>query len=144
MDIIKILEQAKAQIKAEEQSELNIIKEKVNREMQPKNQELESLKNEEINKITLAYQNSRSALTEQYNKQLVALQEKYEADKNEVAQATERKKADLLNSYLSSATYEVTLISHPTIPSITGSSISDTDSCYMSSMPRNILAWHKS
>lgn len=108
MDIVKFLEQAKAQIKAEEQREFELAKQAVIREMAPKNQELDQIKVEELNKITANYQNTRSAIIEQHNKQLVALQEKYEAEKSTVAQAIEKKKTELLNTALSNATYEIT------------------------------------
>jgi hypothetical protein len=108
MDIVKILEQAKAQIKAEEQREFELAKQKVIREMAPKNQELDQIKVEELNKITANYQNTRSAIIEQHNKQLVALQEKYEAEKSTVSQAIEKKRTELSNTALSNATYEIT------------------------------------
>lgn len=108
MEIIEILEQAKAQIKAEEQRKVELAKQQVMRDIAPKNQELEQIKLEEINKINVEYQNTRSALIEQHNKQLVALQDKFNVDKANVTQAIEQKKSEILNFALANATCEIT------------------------------------
>lgn len=108
MDIKVILEQAKAQIKAEEEREVEIARQKVAQEIAPKHQELEQLKAEKTNELTISYQNSRNAIIEQNNQQLVALQEKYENDKNKVAELIEKKKTDIFNTAFANATYEIT------------------------------------
>lgn len=108
MDILQILENAKAQIKAEEDRQVEIIRQRVIQENQPKNQEIEQIKAEAINKLTIDYSNNRNAVIEQQNKQLTALQEKFESDKNAVCENAEKKKTEIFNSALANATYEIT------------------------------------
>lgn len=108
MDILQILEQAKAQIKAEEERQVQIIKQQVVQEVAPKNQEIEQLKAEAINSLTVEYSNTRNAIIEQQNKQLAVLQEKFENDKNAVCENAEKKKTEMFNSALANATYEIT------------------------------------
>lgn len=106
--VLKHLENAKAQIKAEEERQITIIKDKVIREIQPKYTELEQSKNEIINKLTEDYSFARKSATDQYNSQLVALQQKFENDKKMVVEAHENKKQEILNSTIATETYEVT------------------------------------
>lgn len=108
MDILQILEQAKAQIKAEEQRQVEIIRQQVVQEIAPKNQEIEQLKAEAINTLTVDYSNTRNTIIEQQNKQLAVLQEKFENDKKSVYENAEKKKTEMFNCALASATYEIT------------------------------------
>lgn len=108
MDIKLYLEEAIAKIEAETEREVNAIRQQVAVSVSPKNQELEQLKAEEINKLTLDYQDARNLIVEQHNNQLVALQEKYETDKNNVCKAVEDKKKQIFESEFTIATGHIT------------------------------------
>lgn len=105
---LKHYEAAKANIKAEEQGEIAIIRERVVREIQPKYVEIEKMKNEELDKATSDYSATKNSIAEHYNSQLVALQNKYENDKKQIIELAEKRKAEILNSMLQSETYEIT------------------------------------
>jgi phage host-nuclease inhibitor protein Gam len=109
MDItLKYFENAKAQIKAEEERQIQATKERVLREIQPKFSEIEQLKSQALNKLSTDYTQNRNSETERYNAQLVALQQKYESDKKSIAENTEKKKEEILNATLQTETYQVT------------------------------------
>ena len=108
MDIVQYLENAKAQIKAEEERQLAVVRERVIHDVQPKFAEIEKLKNEKLNQLAVDYNSSRSLATEQYNSQLVALQSKFENDRKMVVESSETKKSEILNSLLASETYAIT------------------------------------
>ena len=108
MNIAPYLEQAKQQIRAEEQRQVEIIRQQIVQEVAPKNQELEQLKAEEVNKLAVSYQNTKNAIIDQHNAQLVALQEKFEKDKANVVETVEKKKTEIFNVAFTSATYEIT------------------------------------
>ena len=105
---VKYFENAKAQIKAEEERQVAITKERVLREIQPKYAEIEKIKAEELNDLQNTYNANRNSATEQYNAQLVALQQNFENRKKEVVENAEKRKVDILNSTLQAETYEVT------------------------------------
>lgn len=108
MDIVKILEDAKAQIKAEEERQVKCIKEQVMNEIQPKYVEIDNLKNEELNRLAIEYNKNRNLVTEQYNAQLVTMQNRFEEDKKLATQRAEDKKKEILNSILTTQTYPIT------------------------------------
>lgn len=101
-------QEAKVRIKAKEERQIAVIKEQVIRDIQPKFGEIEKMKAEALNKLSVDYNANRNLATEQYNAQLVALQGKYESDKKIVAENAEKKKSELLNTTLQAETYEVT------------------------------------
>lgn len=105
---LKYFEDVKAQIKAEEERQVAITKDRVLREIQPKYAEIEKIKAEELNDLQNTYNTNRNTATEQYNSQLVALQQNFENRKKEVIENAEKRKVDLLNSTLQAETYEVT------------------------------------
>lgn len=105
---LKYFEDAKAQIKAEEERQVAITKDRVLREIQPKYAEIEKIKAEELNDLQNTYNTNRNTATEQYNAQLVALQQNFENRKKEVIENAEKRKVDLLNSTLQAETYEIT------------------------------------
>lgn len=102
------LQEAKARIKAKEEREVAVIKEKVLREIQPKYVEIEQMKNEELNSLSSNYTANRTSATEQYNAQLVALQQDFENKKKEVIELAEKRKKELLDATLQTETYEIT------------------------------------
>lgn len=106
--VLKYFEDVKAQIKAEEERQVAITKDRVLREIQPKYAEIEKIKAEELNDLQNTYNTNRNTATEQYNTQLVALQQNFENRKKEVIENAEKRKVDLLNSTLQSETYEIT------------------------------------
>lgn len=109
MDItIKYFEQLKGQIKAEEERQVSAIKDRVLREIQPKYAEIEQIKAEELNSLQSNYNANRNSATEQYNAQLVALQQTFENKKKEVIEIAEKRKVDIFNSTLQSETCEIT------------------------------------
>ena len=81
---LKYFEDVKAQIKAEEERQVAITKDRVLREIQPKYAEIEKIKAEELNDLQNTYNANRNSATEQYNAQLVALQQNFENRKKEV------------------------------------------------------------
>ena len=105
---LKYFEDVKAQIKAEEERQVAITKDRVLREIQPKYAEIEKIKAEELNDLQNTYNTNRNTATEQYNAQLVALQQNFENRKKEVIENAEKRKVDLLNSTLQAETYEIT------------------------------------
>lgn len=105
---LKYFEDVKAQIKAEEERQVAITKDRVLREIQPKYAEIEKIKAEELNDLQNTYNANRNSATEQYNAQLVALQQNFENRKKEVIENAEKRKVDLLNSTLQAETYEIT------------------------------------
>jgi hypothetical protein len=105
---LKHLENAKVQIKAEEERQVSAIKERVLREIQPKYAEIEKMKADELNSLSSNYVNSKNLATEQYNAQLVALQQNFEIKKKEVVEMADKRKQELLTATLQSETYEVT------------------------------------
>ena len=105
---LKYFEDVKAQIKAEEERQVAITKDRVLREIQPKYAEIEKIKAEELNDLQNNYNTNRNAATEQYNAHLVALQQNFENRKKEVIQNAEKRKTDLLHSTLQAETYEIT------------------------------------
>lgn len=102
------LQETKARIKAKEEREIAVIKEKVLREIQPKYVEIEQMKNEELNSLANNYTANRNSATEQYNAQLIALQQNYDNKKKEVIDLAEKRKVELLDATLQSETYEIT------------------------------------
>jgi hypothetical protein len=105
---LKYFENVKAQIKAEEERQVAVIKERVLRDIQPKYAEIEKMKIEALNKLQTDYTANRNFATEQYNSQLSALQDKFENDKRVIAENTEKKKQEMLNATLQAETYEIT------------------------------------
>lgn len=105
---LKYFEDVKAQIKAEEERQVAITKDRVLREIQPKYAEIEKIKAEELNDLQNNYNTNRNTATEQYNAHLVALQQNFENRKKEVIENAEKRKVDLLNSTLQAETYEIT------------------------------------
>lgn len=102
------LQEAKARIKAKEEREVAIIREKVLREIQPKYVEIEQMKNEELNSLLNNYTANKNSASEQYNAQLIALQQDHDNKKKEVIELAEKRKKELLDATLQTETYEIT------------------------------------
>lgn len=107
MEIVQYLENAKAQIKSEEDRQIAIIKDRVIREIQPKYAEIENLRNDRLNQLAADYNANRKLITEQYNAQLEAMLHKFEADQKAVAESAESKKSEILNHMLTNETYAI-------------------------------------
>lgn len=108
MNIIQYLETAKAQIKAEEERQVAIVRDRVTNAVQPKYAEIEKLKNEKLTQLALDYDAHRKLVTEQYNNQLIAMQSKFETDQRTVIEGADNKKNEILTSILASETYPIT------------------------------------
>lgn len=109
MDIIKHLENAKAQIKAEADRECAIVIEKAKREkIIPFNQDIDKDKAETIAKLNQAQMEEKAKITETYNLSLVKLQEKYDGDRKIIVDLAEKKKADNESAVLATETYPIT------------------------------------
>ena len=109
MDItILELEETKARLKATKEREIALIRENVTRDIQPKFAEIEQMKAEELNKLAVSYNANKNFATEQYNTQLVALQENFETDKRNVVELAEQRKMDLFNSTFNSRVDKIT------------------------------------
>jgi phage host-nuclease inhibitor protein Gam len=106
--LLNDIQEFKAKVKAKEEREIAIIRERVLREIQPKYVEIEQMKAEELNSLSNNYNANRNSATEQYNAQLVALQQSFETKKKEVVELAEKRKEELLNATLQTETYEVT------------------------------------
>lgn len=106
--IIKHLESAKAQIKADEQSQIAIVKKRIEQEVIPFNQEVEKTKNESIANLTTKFNQERAMLSSNYNEQVVALNNKFEQDKKNIIEGSAKKIEEHLNSLVLSETYEIT------------------------------------
>jgi hypothetical protein len=106
--LLNDIQEFKAKVKAKEEREIAIVRERVLREIQPKYVEIEQMKAEELNSLSNNYNANRNSATEQYNAQLVALQQNYENKKKEVIELAEKRKEELLNATLQTETYEVT------------------------------------
>lgn len=106
MEVLKHLENARANIIAEKEQKVAMVKERVKIEIQPKFNEIEQMKTAALNKASNDYNANRNLATENYNAQLNALKEKYESDQKAILENTENKKADMLNMAIQTATYE--------------------------------------
>jgi hypothetical protein len=106
--VVNYFENMKAQIKAEEERQVSVIKERVLRDIQPRYVEIEQMKAEELTALQNNYTASKNSATEQYNAQLVALQANFEAKKKEVIDLAEKRKVDILGSTLQAETYDIT------------------------------------
>jgi F0F1-type ATP synthase membrane subunit b/b' len=105
---LKYLENARAQIKAEEERLVAVAKDNVVRNIQPKYQEIEQMKAEAINTLVTDFNTDKNILTEEYNKKMISLQNKFESDKKAVVENAEKKKTEILNSVLATETYAIT------------------------------------
>ena len=106
--IIASLEKNIADIKVAKDRECTIIKERVMREkIAPLNAELDKVQAEGIAELNKLEVEERQKLTEEFNKQLQASKEKYEADRKAIIDKYTQKKQDNISSILATATYEV-------------------------------------
>ena len=109
MEISKHIQNAIANIKSEEQREISLVKDRVMREkIIPFNQEIDKVKAESIAKLNELFEQEKAKLTGQFNENLVALQKKFESDKQIINETAEKKKADNANAVIATATYEIT------------------------------------
>ena len=108
LDMIQYLEQTKAQIKAEEERRINCAKEQVLLDCQVKNQEIDKITAETISKAYTDLEAAKAVVTDAYNKQLVALEQKYQHDVKTYTENAENKKNVLFNNALQAAIYPIT------------------------------------
>ena len=109
MELSKQIQSFIQQVKAEEQRELSALKERIMREkIIPFNQEIDKVKAESISKLNQLFDQEKMALTKQYNDNLVALQKKYDNDKQIINETAEKKKAENANAVIATETYEIT------------------------------------
>jgi hypothetical protein len=101
-------QETKSRIKAKEEREVAIVRERVLREIQPKFNEIEQMKKDALDKLSVDYGANRNLATEQYNAQLVALQQKFESDKRIISENAENKKSEILDATLQAETYMIT------------------------------------
>ena len=98
MDIIKHLTNAKIQIKAEEEREIALVKDRIMREkIAPFNQEIDQ-----------ARIKAEAELSTELNSQITALQQDFANKKQALFEAGEKKKAEHLNSIMATETYAIT------------------------------------
>ena len=105
--ICNVLETAKRQLITEKERQVAIIKNRISQEIAPKYNEIDKIKNESLNGLTANFNASKNALTEQFNNQIIALQKKYEEEKNNVILDCENKKKEMFNIMLTKETYEL-------------------------------------
>ena len=102
-----VLENAKKQLLAEKERQIAIVKNRISQEIAPKYNEIDKIKNESLNGLTVNFDASKNALTEQYNNQIIALQKNYEEEKNNVILDSEKKKKEMFSAMLTKETYEI-------------------------------------
>lgn len=98
MDIKTILQSTISQIKASEEREIQLVKDRVNREkIIPFNQEIDQSRTK-----------AEQELLAQHNARVQASQEQYQSEKKCLFEAGEKKKQDFLNSTMATETYAIT------------------------------------
>ena len=102
-----VLENAKKQLLAERERQIAIVRNRISQEIAPKYNEIDKIKNESLNGLTVNFDASKNALTEQYNNQIIALQKNYEEEKNNVILDSEKKKKEMFSAMLTKETYEI-------------------------------------
>ena len=102
-----VLENAKKQLLAEKERQIAIVRNRISQEIAPKYNEIDKIKNESLNGLTVNFDASKNALTEQYNNQIIALQKNYEEEKNNVILDCEKKKKEMFGAMLTKETYEI-------------------------------------
>ena len=109
MELSKQIQSFIQQVKAEEQRELSVLKERIMREkIIPFNQEIDKVKAESIMKLNQLFEQEKACLTKQYNDNLIALQKKYDNDKQIINETAENKKTENANAVIATETYEIT------------------------------------
>lgn len=108
MELIQYFEQMKVQLKAEEEKELAEIKTQVVCDCQIRNEEIDKITSETIAQCYTDNEAAKNAITEQANKQIIALDQKYQNDVKRFSENAENKKTELFNRALNTATYAVT------------------------------------
>ena len=108
MELIQILEQAKAQVIAKRDQDIELVRQEVIRNIEPKYQELDALKADELNKYAASYQERRAALINQHNAQLSALQEEFDMNNTKINELINNRKSDLFSAAFQDASYKVT------------------------------------
>ena len=97
------------QVKDSEQRELLVAKERIMREkIIPFNQEIDKIKAESIDKLSRLFDQEKMTLTKQYNDNLIALQQKFDVDKQIINDTAEKKKTENENAVMATETYEIT------------------------------------
>ena len=102
-----VLENAKKQLLAERERQIAIVRNRISQEIAPKYNEIDKIRNESLNGLTVNFDASKNALTEQYNNQIIALQKNYEEEKNNVILDCEKKKKEMFSAMLTKETYEI-------------------------------------
>ena len=108
MEISKHIQSFIQLIKAEEQREVAVVKDKVTREkIVPFNQEIDRKKQESIELLNKWFDEQKSIETGAFNDRLAKLQAKYNEDKQIIEQTAEKKKTDNANAVIETAIYEI-------------------------------------
>ena len=102
-----VLENAKKQLLTEKERQIAIVRNRISQEIAPKYNEIDKIRNESLNGLTVNFNASKNALTEQYNNQIIALQKNYEEEKNNVILDSEKKKKEMISAMLTKETYEI-------------------------------------
>ena len=102
-----VLENAKKQLLNEKERQIAIVRNRISQEIAPKYNEIDKIRNESLNGLTVNFDASKNALTEQYNNQIIALQKNYEEEKNNVILDSEKKKKEMFSAMLTKETYEI-------------------------------------
>ena len=102
-----VLENAKKQLLTEKERQIAIVRNRISQEIAPKYNEIDKIRNESLNGLTVNFNASKNALTEQYNNQIIALQKNYEEEKNNVILDSEKKKKEMFSAMLTKETYEI-------------------------------------
>lgn len=104
MDIIKHLEDAKANIIADKERQVAIIKQQVTSNVSPKFSEIEKLKSESESKLATNYNHDRDLITQDYNAQLISRQKRYEQELALVKSDAEKRKKEIFDTEMATAT----------------------------------------
>jgi hypothetical protein len=108
MDIIQYFEQMKAQLKAEEEKELAEIKAQVTCDCQIRNEEIDKITSQTIAQCYTDNEVAKNAVLEHANRQITALDQKYQSDIKKYTEDAEIKKKEIFIRTLNTATLATT------------------------------------
>ena len=108
MDLIQYFEQMKAQLKAEEEKELAEIKDQVTCDCQIRNEEIDKITSQTIAQCYTDNETAKSVVLEHANRQITALDQKYQSDVKKYTEDAENKKKEIFTRALNTASLATT------------------------------------
>jgi hypothetical protein len=108
MELIQYFEQIKAQLKAEEEKELAEIKAQVTCDCQIRNEEIDKITSQTIAQCYTDNEVAKNAVLEHANRQITALDQKYQDDVKKYTEDAENKKKEIFTRALNTASLATT------------------------------------